>query len=61
MRNRKVSYEKLGEPELGFLLVCSSDVPFVEGFGGVITSLTRTQTIMHGASHCDFRYSRQKD
>jgi hypothetical protein len=53
-------YKELGEPELGFLLVCSSDFPFVEGFGGDI-SLTRTQTIMQGASHCDFRYSRQKD
>jgi hypothetical protein len=25
--------KELGEPELGFLLVCSSDFPFVEGFG----------------------------
>jgi hypothetical protein len=53
-------YKELGEPELGFLLVCSSDFPFVEGFGPDIR-LTRTQTIMQGASHCDFRYKRQKD
>jgi hypothetical protein len=53
-------YRKLGEPELGFLLVCSSDFPFAEGFGPDI-KLTRTQTIMQGASHCDFRYRRQKD
>jgi L-2-amino-thiazoline-4-carboxylic acid hydrolase len=53
-------FKELGEPELGFLLVCSSDFPFVEGFGGDV-SLTRTQTIMQGASHCDFRYNRQKD
>src|SRR6202043_3633661 len=26
-------YEELGEPELGFLLVCSLDFPFAEGFG----------------------------
>ena len=52
-------YKELGEPELGFLLVCSSDFPFADGFGADI-KLTRTQTIMEGASHCDFRYKRQK-
>jgi hypothetical protein len=26
-------YKELGEPELGFLLVCSSDFPFAEGLG----------------------------
>jgi len=52
-------YKELGEPELGFLLVCSSDFPFAEGFGPDI-KLTRTQTIMQGASHCDFRYRREK-
>jgi hypothetical protein len=53
-------YKELGEPELGFLLVCSSDFPFVEGFGLDI-KLTRTRTIMRGASHCDFRYTRRKN
>ena len=53
-------YKELGEPELGFLLVCSSDFTFAEGFGPDI-KLTRTQTIMQGASHCDFRYQRQED
>ena len=53
-------YKELGEPDLGFLLVCSSDFPFAEGFGPDIT-LTRTQTIMQGAGHCDFRYKRHKD
>jgi hypothetical protein len=52
--------KELGEPELGFLLVCSSDFPFAEGFGPDI-KLTGTQTIMQGASHCDFRYRRQKN
>ena len=52
-------YKELGEPELGFLLVCSSDFPFAEGFGPDM-KLTRTQTIMQGASHCDFRYKRRK-
>ena len=50
-------YKELGEPELGFLLVCSSDFATAEGFGPDI-QLTRTQTIMQGASHCDFRYKR---
>jgi hypothetical protein len=48
-------YKKIGAPELGFLLVCSSDFPMAEGFGALV-QLTRTQTIMQGASHCDFRY-----
>ena len=50
-------YKELGEPELGFLLVCSADFDTAEGFGGDI-KLARTQTIMQGASHCDFRYRR---
>jgi L-2-amino-thiazoline-4-carboxylic acid hydrolase len=50
-------YKELGEPELGFLLVCSADFTTAEGFGPDI-KLTRTQTIMQGASHCDFRYKR---
>jgi hypothetical protein len=49
-------YNELGVPELGFLLVCSSDFPMAEGFGADVT-LKRTQTIMQGASHCDFRYA----
>jgi hypothetical protein len=53
-------YQELGEPELGFLLVCNSDFPFAEGFDPDL-KLTRSQTIMQGASHCDFRYGRQKD
>ena len=53
-------YKELGEPELGFLLVCSADFPMAEGFGPDI-KLTRTQTIMQGASHCDFRYKRLRE
>ena len=52
-------YKELGEPELGFLLICSADFTFAEGFGADI-KLTRTQTIMQGQSHCDFRFRRQK-
>jgi len=53
-------YKELGEPELGFLLVCTADFTTAEGFGEDI-KLTRTQTIMRGASHCDFRYKRLKE
>ena len=53
-------YKELGEPELGFLLVCSADFTTAEGFGPDI-KLTRTQTIMQGASHCDFRYKRLRE
>jgi predicted ArsR family transcriptional regulator len=48
-------YQELGAPELGFLLICSADFRFFEGFGSDV-QLTRTQTIMQGADHCDFRY-----
>ena len=50
----------MGEPELGFLLICSADFPTAEGVGPDI-ELTRTQTIMQGAAHCDFRYRRLKE
>lgn len=48
-------YKEIGAPELGFLLTCSADFAFAEGFGTDV-QLTRTQTIMQGASHCDFRF-----
>ena len=48
-------YEAIGARELGFLLTCSADHPMAEGFGADV-EFTRTQTIMQGASHCDFRY-----
>src|SRR5262249_41624367 len=53
-------YKELGVPELGFLLTCSADFTMADGYGGDV-KLKRTQTIMQGASHCDFRYSRKKD
>ncbi|RXG96116.1 L-2-amino-thiazoline-4-carboxylic acid hydrolase [Bradyrhizobium zhanjiangense] len=52
-------YKELGEPELGFLLVCSADFDLADGFGPNV-KLARTQTIMQGASHCDFRYKRSR-
>jgi hypothetical protein len=52
-------FHEIGEPELGFLLVCGADFPMTEGFSDCI-KLTRTQTIMQGAGHCDFRYALEK-
>jgi hypothetical protein len=52
-------YNRIGAPELGFLLTCSADFSHAEGFGAGVR-LTRTQTIMQGASHCDFRYALQQ-
>ncbi len=49
-------YKEIGAPELGFLLMCSADLSMTEGFGTDV-QLTRTQTIMQGANHCDFRYA----
>lgn len=53
-------YKQLGEPELGFLLVCTADYAVADGFDPDV-KLTRTQTIMQGAPHCDFRYRRAKE
>jgi hypothetical protein len=52
-------YKELGAPELGFLLLCDLDYPMTDGFGAGL-ELTRTQTIMQGADHCDFRYALKK-
>lgn len=50
-------YRALGIPELGEVLSCQRDAAFIEGFNPGVT-LERTQTIMQGATHCDFRYRR---
>jgi hypothetical protein len=52
-------YKRIGAPELGFLLVCSSDFAMAEGYGDPV-QFDRTQTIMQGATHCDFRYKLEK-
>ncbi len=48
-------FRQLEEPELGFLICCGGDWAMAEGIGPDL-ELTRTQTIMQGAPHCDFRY-----
>lgn len=52
-------YKEMGLGEIGHLLSCQRDGTFCEGYDDRI-EMTRTQTIMQGASHCDFRY-RMKD
>jgi len=49
-------FQSLGLPELGALFHCSRDFAMVEGFSPDL-KLERTQTLMQGASHCDFRFS----
>jgi len=48
-------FKELGLPELGALFHCARDFAMVEGFNPGI-GLKRTQTIMEGAPHCDFRF-----
>jgi L-2-amino-thiazoline-4-carboxylic acid hydrolase len=48
-------YREMGLGEIGHLLSCQRDGTFCEGYDKRL-KLTRTQTIMQGASHCDFRY-----
>ncbi len=49
-------YRALSIPELGAVLSCNRDFALVDGFNKDAT-LTRTQTIMQGAPHCNFRYT----
>ena len=49
-------YRSLGIPELGAVLSCNRDYALIDGFNPD-ANLVRTQTIMEGASHCDFRYT----
>ena len=49
-------YREMGIPELGAIFSCNRDGALMEGFNADAV-LRRTQTIMNGASHCDFRYT----
>jgi hypothetical protein len=53
-------YRDMGLGEIGHLLSCQRDATFCEGYDKRL-ALKRTQTIMQGASHCDFDYSFDKD
>ena len=53
-------YRAMGLGDIGDLLSCNRDGAFCEGFNPKM-KLSRTQTIMSGASHCDFRYSMEDE
>ena len=53
-------YRDLGIPELGAILSCNRDYAMAQGFAPDAT-LTRTQTILGGATCCDFRYRFPED
>jgi hypothetical protein len=48
-------YKAMGMGEIGDLLSCNRDGTFCTGYNPGI-KLERSQTIMKGASHCDFRF-----
>ncbi|MBU0723988.1 MAG: L-2-amino-thiazoline-4-carboxylic acid hydrolase [Alphaproteobacteria bacterium] len=52
-------YKDMGLGEIGHLLSCQRDGTFCEGYDANI-QFERSQTIMQGASHCDFRYTYKK-
>ena len=49
------TYRAMGLGDIGDILSCSRDGAFCKGYDPRI-ELKRTQTIMGGATHCDFRY-----
>lgn len=49
---------ELDAVDLGGLLFCDGDFAAANAYG---LELTRTQTCMQGASHCDFRYRLRRD
>lgn len=53
-------YKQMGLGEIGHLLSCQRDGTFCEGYDPKL-KFQRTQTIMQGASHCDFRYTYAAD
>ena len=53
------TYKAMGLGEIGHLLSCNRDGAFCEGYDPKL-KLERTQTIMQGASHCDFKYRYEK-
>ena len=48
-------YKESGLEEFGVGFSCCRDEPFARGFNPNLR-LVRTQTIMEGGDHCDFRY-----
>jgi hypothetical protein len=52
-------YREMGLGDIGHLLSCQRDGTFCEGYDPNLR-FKRTQTIMQGASHCDFSYTYEK-
>ena len=48
-------FAEIGEPEFGSMITCDVDPPLTAGIGEGLR-LERTQTILKGGSHCDFRW-----
>ncbi len=53
-------YREMGLADIGFELSCNRDATFATGYDPRIR-LSRTQTIMQGAEHCDFHYRMVRD
>ena len=53
------TYSEMGLSHIGAILSCGRDGSLCEGYNPDVT-LTRTQTIMSGATHCDFRFKIDK-
>ncbi|MCY4454365.1 MAG: L-2-amino-thiazoline-4-carboxylic acid hydrolase [Immundisolibacterales bacterium] len=53
-------YREMGLGEIGRLLSCNRDGALCEGYDPRL-ELTRTQTIMEGATHCNFRYRLRRE
>ena len=53
------AYKEMGLADLGCLLSCDRDEPFLRGFSDRI-SLDRSSPIMEGGSYCDFLYRVRK-
>jgi hypothetical protein len=53
-------YKAMGLGEIGHLLSCQRDGTFCEGYDTKL-KLKRTQTLMQGATHCDFDYTYEAD
>jgi L-2-amino-thiazoline-4-carboxylic acid hydrolase-like protein len=52
-------YRSMGLADLGGVLSCNRDGAFCEGYDPRL-KLRRSQTLMQGAPHCDFRYTYDK-
>lgn len=48
-------FKEMGLADLGYLVHCNRDHAMIDGFNRDL-ELARTQTIMQGASYCDFRF-----